>query len=115
MSISIIGRHYWNTVKYKNYYSLQNDGELIDYSSYNGNNDFNFNAFNIDVVYEWRFSPGSILNIIYKNGIQDERDLNTFNFTKNFSNVLNLPQTNTFAFKFIYYLDYQKINHHKST
>ena len=103
MSISLIGRHYWNTGKYRSYYSLLVDGELTENSTYNQNNDFNFNAFNIDFVYEWRFSPGSILNFIYKNGIQNESELNTLDYGKNFHNVLQSPQTNTFAVKLLYY------------
>lgn len=110
MSISLIGRHYWNTGKYRNYYSLLDDGELAENSTYIQNNDFNFNAFNIDLVYEWRFSHGSILNFIYKNGIQNESELKTLDYGKNFHTVLQSPQTNIFAVKLLYYLDYQKIH-----
>jgi len=114
MSLSLIGRHYWNTGKYNNYYTLKDDGDLIDNISYIENNDFNFNSFNIDLVYEWRFSPGSTLNIIYKKGIQNETELRSLNFSKNFNSVINSPEITTFAVKLLYYLDYQKIHLRKS-
>jgi hypothetical protein len=43
---------------------------------FTGNADFNFNAFNTDLIFAWQFAPGSFLNIVYKNDLQrDEQDI----------------------------------------
>jgi len=60
MRLTLISRHYWITGDYKNFFHLDNRGWLNLANNYSGNNDFNFNIFNIDLVYEWRFSPDSI-------------------------------------------------------
>jgi hypothetical protein len=109
MSLSVIGRHYWITGEYTHYYNLQENGELIENESYAGKNDFNFNVLNLDVVYRWRFAPGSDINIIYKKGIQNEVAQVNKVFTQNFSDVLNSPQTTIFTVKVLYFLDYQQI------
>jgi hypothetical protein len=110
-NLTITGRHYWITGHYKKYFTLQEDGELAENTIYNENNNFNQNYFNIDVVYEWRFSPGSVINIIYKNGIDSYSQDIRSKYDKNFSELLNAPQTNMFSIKFLYYLDYQMFRH----
>ncbi len=110
-NLTVTGRHYWITGHYKKYFTLLEDGELELNETYNGNNNFNQNYFNIDVVYEWRFSPGSVVNIIYKNGIDSYSQDIRSKYDKNFSNLLNAPQTNMFSIKFLYYLDYQMLRH----
>ncbi len=109
-NLTVTGRHYWITGQYKKYFTLLENGELAPIENYHVNNNFNQNYFNVDVVYEWRFSPGSVINIIYKNGIDSyTREMNN-SYDKNFSVLLNAPQTNIFSIKFLYYLDYQMLN-----
>ncbi|CAN5589703.1 hypothetical protein BH11BAC2_BH11BAC2_11270 [soil metagenome] len=114
MSFILNARHYWSTGAYKKYFTLLLDGELSDNLTYHENNNFSFNVFNIDLVYEWRFAPGSVLNIIYKNGIQQETNSFNRNFKENFSDLMHAPSTNTFSIKVLYYLDYQKLHNLKS-
>jgi hypothetical protein len=110
-NLTVTGRHYWITGHYKKYFTLLEDGELALNETYNVNNNFNQNYFNIDVVYEWRFSPGSVVNIIYKNGIDSYSQDIRSKYDQNFGHLLNAPQTNMFSIKFLYYLDYQMLRH----
>jgi hypothetical protein len=50
---------------------------LIDriYSTPVNNNDLNTNFLNIDVMYTWRFAPGSELSLVWKNAIWSEGDV----------------------------------------
>lgn len=109
MFVNITGRHYWSTGKYRKYFTLDTDGELVDNNVYDVNNDFNFNVFNIDLIYEWRFAPGSILNVVYKKAIETNTDVTRISYGKNFNNVMDAPQLNNFSIKFLYYLDYLKL------
>jgi hypothetical protein len=114
MALTLNARHYWNTGHYVKYFQLQDDGGLLPDSSYHANNDFNYNAFNIDLVYSWIFSPGSQLSIVYKNAIEtDESLVIRPRFNDNFDNTLAAPQTNSISIKFLYYLDYLSLKKKK--
>lgn len=106
MSVSLSARHYWLTGRYREYFLLQDDGSFIDYDTYTGYDDFSYNVFNVDLVYSWRFAPGSTLSVAYKNAIENDGPFITQKYNDNFKNTWNLPQTNSFSVKFIYYLDY---------
>lgn len=110
MWLTLIARHYWITGDYKQFFHLDDRGELNPAMNYSGNNDFNFNIFNIDLVYEWRFSPGSILNIVYKNALSNETDVVSHRFGSNFTRILQDPQSRTVTIKLLYFLDYLKVH-----
>ncbi len=106
MTISVLGRHYWQSGKYTNYYVLLEDGYLRDYVNYSNNHDFNFNSFNVDIVYSWIFAPGSILSASYRlNTLQEDQFVN-YNYWKNFSGTVQGPQYNQFSLRVLYFIDY---------
>lgn len=103
--ISFNLRHYWSEVKPKEYFDLQSDGNLKSNTTFTGNTNQSFNAFNIDMVYTWEFAPGSFVNIVWKNSIYNGSQLLKENYFKNLENTLSLPQNNNLSLKVIYYLD----------
>ncbi|MFN8153112.1 MAG: DUF5916 domain-containing protein [Bacteroidia bacterium] len=110
MWITLLARHYWITGEYKRYFRLDENGELLDADDYVQNNNFNFNILNVDIMYEWRFSPGSILNIVYKNALSNETGVVSYNFGTNFDRIMRDPQSRTITVKILYYLDYLKVH-----
>jgi hypothetical protein len=116
MSLSMNARHYWNTGRYVRYFYLQPDGSMVDATTiYTGNNNYSYNAFNIDLVYNWIFSPGSQLSIVYKNAIETDESilLTQPRFNDNFHETVQSPQTNSLSIKLLYYLDYQNLKKRK--
>ena len=107
-SLSLRLRHYWIKAHYKNYYNLQDDGSLVQ-NGFIDDNDFNVNAFNIDMVYTWNFAPGSELLLVYKNAIYANIDTSVKNYFSNLRNTFDSPMTNSFSIKILYYLDYLKL------
>lgn len=108
--LTLRGRHYWSRADYDgDYFTLQPDGSLTDrtFSTPLNNNDVNTNFLNIDVVYTWRFAPGSELSLVWKNSIWSEGDIIIRNGFENFTDLLSVPQTNSLSLKILYYLDYQ--------
>lgn len=108
--LTLRGRHYWSRADYDgDYFTLQPDGSLIDrvYSTSLNNSDVNTNFLNIDMVYTWRFAPGSELSLVWKNSIWSEGDVIIRNGLDNFGDLLSMPQTNSLSLKILYYLDYQ--------
>lgn len=106
MSVTLNARHYWSTGLYREYFTLLADGNTESNSGYTLNNNFNYNVFNIDLVYSWQFAPGSNLSIVYKNAIETATDKITVNLTDDFKSTLRAPQSNSVSLKVIYYLDY---------
>lgn len=106
MALTLNARHYWSTGEYREYFTLLPDGNVESNSEYAVNNNFNYNVFNIDLVYSWQFAPGSNLSFAYKNAIETSSDKIRVNLADDFKTTLDAPQLNSFSLKVIYYLDY---------
>jgi hypothetical protein len=111
LSLSLIGRHYWQKGRYSELYKLDNDGILITDPMLNSSvkYDFNFNAFNIDLMFFWEFAPGSSLNITYKNNIGKDYAVVNPSYFRNFGDIFAEKQLNSLSIKVLYYLDYQNV------
>jgi hypothetical protein len=107
MSLTLKGRYYWSRVKNYEYKLLDNEGYLGPNTiGYNRNNDRNVNFFNADLVYRWRFAPGSDLFVVYKNNTQAFRDQLRSGYFRNVSSTFNSDQQNTVNVKLLYFLDF---------
>lgn len=102
-------RHYVSTVDNKEFFQLQPNGKLQAFPGFNGDVNQNLNLFNIDMVYTWQFAPGSFINIVWKNSIQQFSRLVEPDYFKNFGNTLEADQNNNLSLKVIYFLDYLDI------
>ncbi len=101
-------RQYWSTAKYTQFFELDQEGDLQP-TSYNENNDVNFNAFNVDFNFVWRFAPGSEFSFVWKNQILHRGDAVVADFYDNLKNTIDLPHSNNVSIKVLYYIDYQRI------
>ncbi len=105
-------RYYHSTVDYSTYYLLNENGGVDPYDEYMGVSDFNFNAFNIDLIYSWNFAPGSFLTLMWKNNIFTAAPVfnDAFNsFLHDLEETIKSPQTNSISIKLSYYLDYHRL------
>ena len=112
LSLSIVARHYWFNYAYRKYFLLQDDGGLaVTTDIYNNEFDGSYNFFNADLLFSWRFAPGSTLTFSYKNIFDNGTDgkLETASFTKNLDYVFKNPHVQTFSIKVLYYLDYLQL------
>ena len=113
-SFSFFGRHNWSRAEYKEFRVLDTDGNINELSNYTGldedgvsEQNVNFNAFNVDAAFNWRFAPGSDLTAVWKSSIFDfDRELQDDFFDNLQSNVWESNQSNNFSLKLVYYLDY---------
>lgn len=107
-------RHYWSKVSYDSFHDLLEDGSL-GYTDYDDFHDFAFTSFNIDMVYTWRFAPGSDLSLVWKNSIlgsdSDEMtDFKELKYTQSFNDMFDFPQDNSLSLRVVYYLDYATVS-----
>jgi hypothetical protein len=68
--------------------------------------DISFNAFNIDLIYKWRFAPGSEISIAWKNSITQEGVPLDVSYYRDVEETLRAPQINNFSIKILYFIDY---------
>jgi len=113
LSFSLTARHYVSGVEYYKFYTLQQDGILNENENYTGAENYNFNAFNVDLLLSWNFLPGSYLSIMWKNQIFALGDIpNSISmpgYYESFKQIWHESQANNFSLKLIYYLDYNSI------
>ena len=114
MGLNIRIRHYYSSVANKEFFTLQQDGLLVSNPSFNQNKDQNANFFNVDMVYTWQFAPGSFLNVVWKNAVQDYTNTVEESYFKNFGNTMEADQNNNISLKVIYFLDYLQLKKKKT-
>jgi hypothetical protein len=109
--LSLRLRHYWSKLNVKQYYDLAPNGELADLTSthFDPNNDQNYNVWNIDMLYEWQFAPGSTLSLAWKSSSLNNTNITKYGYLNNFDNTFNQPKNNNYSIKVLYYVDYQNL------
>ncbi|HDZ40068.1 MAG TPA: hypothetical protein ENH59_00070 [Bacteroidetes bacterium] len=106
MYITFRMRHYWSRADYADdYFLLGNDGSLSSVI-YEDDHDYNYNAFNIDMVYTWRFAPGSEMSLVWKNSIYADSEEIYYDFEDNIRHMFETGSTNSLSLKILYYLDW---------
>lgn len=107
--VHLRARHYWATVRYNDIYYLKDNGKLNHQSTHGEQYNINFNAFNLDLSYNWRFAPGSEMSVVWKNELLDKGNQLHSNYLHSIKQVLGENQFNSFSIKILYYLDYAMI------
>ena len=107
-------RHYWSGAGNKEFYQLQEDGKLTQDPAYNENQDENYNAFNIDLVFRWIFAPGSELSLAWKNSILNSNDQVIRSYWNNLDRTWKSDQVNSFSVRMLYYIDYNNLRKKKT-
>lgn len=109
MAASLSFRHYYSEVEYKQFYSLENNGDLTSNTSYANLHDTTYNSWNIDLRYTWWFAPGSQLTFLYRNSIDSFLNESGFGVVNNLNNLFEQPQLHSFSIRISYFLDYNRI------
>ncbi len=105
-ALALTFRHYWSPITYDSqYFQLEDDGTLTP-NSYTGDNDINYNVWNLDLSYTWEFAPGSQLIALYRNNIFNEDTKSQLEFDENLQNLFKQPGEHNISLKLIYYIDY---------
>ncbi|MEO8516267.1 MAG: DUF5916 domain-containing protein [Flavobacterium sp.] len=111
MTINLTTRYYWRYVENLKFQKLENDGSLVDTEYLNPENK-NFGAWNVDCSYTWWLSPGSQLNVLYRNNsLNSRRNLDDVdkNFSRNLNSMFGDKLQHTFSISLRYFLDYNRV------
>lgn len=109
MGLTLRVRHYLSSVHHKEFFDLQNDGNLAPRTVPTDNADYNVNFFNVDMVYTWQYAPGSFFNLVWKDAAFTTADKNDTRYFNNLNGTLNSEQNNNFSVKVIYFIDYNSL------
>jgi hypothetical protein len=108
-AINLRFRNFWSTADYSegNFFILNQDGSrsLFDYDINENNPNTNFNIWNLDLSFNWRFSPGSEVILLYRNAIFNEDNLATLDYGKSLENLFREPINHTISLRLVYFLD----------
>ena len=112
-AINIRFRNFWSTANYKDelFFILNDDGtrDETDYDTNIYDPNTNFNIWNIDLSFNWRFSPGSEAVLLYRNQIFNEDDFSDINYTDSLKNLFKQPAQHTLSLRIVYFLDVNNI------
>ncbi len=113
-AINLRFRNFWSTADYsQNIFYLLNDNGLRSITNYDletrEDPNRNFNIWNLDVSFRWRFAPGSEASLLYRNQIFNEDALSTINYTDSLSNLLDEPMQHNISLRVTYFIDYNNI------
>ncbi|MES2275643.1 MAG: DUF5916 domain-containing protein [Bacteroidota bacterium] len=104
-------RHYWSKLNNKEFYDLAQNGDMVHLTSTNFDHavDQNYNVWNIDMIYEWQFAPGSTLSLAWKSSALTNSNIANYGYINNFDNTFSQPKNNNYSVKVLYYIDYMSL------
>jgi hypothetical protein len=108
MALNLAFRHYYTDVTYDKFYTLEDNGDLTQISTYPTNHNTTYNSWNIDLRFSWWFAPGSQLSLLYRNAIEGYDEISNMSFRDNFDYLFDQPQLNSFSIRISYFLDYNR-------
>ncbi len=110
MNLSLAVRHYWSYVVNHDFLTLQNDGSLVNNTTYNENKNYNLNLWNLDLSYSWWFAPGSQISVLYRNNSSLFTREFSRQFERNFKDAIDNQNLNhVFSISVRYFIDYNSI------
>lgn len=113
-AISLSFRNFWSSASFAedSFSRLLEDGSLTptQYPVTEDNNpDANFNIWNLDLSYQWRFAPGSQMILLYRNSIFNLDNQSDLVYLESVDNLFQQPVRHNLSLRVVYYLDYNTI------
>ncbi len=117
-AIDLRFRNLWTVADYSDdiFWSLNDDGtrSLFDYDITENDPNRNFNIWNIDLSFRWRFAPGSEATLLYRNQIFKQDEQATLGYGESLGDLFNEPSQHTVSLRVTYFIDYNNLNLFKS-
>lgn len=115
-AIDLRFRNYWTSVDYSDgiFFKLNDDGskDVVDYQITEDNDpNTNFNIWNLDLSFRWRFAPGSEASLLYRNQIFNNDNQATLGYTESLNTLFKQSIQNTVSLRITYFLDYNNVAH----
>jgi hypothetical protein len=114
-AVSLRFRNFWTTVNYDDavFFSLNDDGtrNVTEYDISEDDPNTNFNIWNLDLSYRWRFAPGSEASLLYRNQIFNFDELSDIGYSESLGNLFAQPVQHTVSLRITYFIDYNNVKY----
>ncbi|ARN79062.1 hydrolase [Nonlabens spongiae] len=108
-ALSLSFRNNWSRANFsREFEELTNDGTTTesDFALQDDENpDANFNVWNLDFSYRWRFAPGSEATFLYRNAANNFDKQGQISYVDSVSNLFDNPIRHNFSLRITYFLD----------
>lgn len=112
-AINLRFRNFWSTADYSdNIFTILNDDgsrSPFDFDINETNPNTNFNIWNIDLSFNWRFAPGSEAVLLYRNEIFNRDELSEIDYIESLGNLFDQPIRHTLSLRIVYFLDINNV------
>lgn len=108
-------RNFWSVADHSSnvYYILNNDGSRTQIDDYDTtvrrDPNANFNIWNMDLSFRWRFAPGSEATLLYRNQIFNRDNQSELDYTESLNNLFDQPIQHTVSLRVTYFIDYNNV------
>lgn len=109
-ALSLSFRNFWSRATFsRDFKELDSNGTTIptDYTLTNNfDPDANFNVWNLDLSYRWRFAPGSEATLLYRNSIFNFDNQGDIAFQDSLEDLFTQPSRHNLSLRVTYFLDF---------
>ncbi|RLD26525.1 MAG: hydrolase [Bacteroidetes bacterium] len=114
-AIDLRFRNFWSVADYSDaiFWTLNEDGSrtLTEYDTSENDPNQNFNIWNLDLSFRWRFAPGSEATLLYRNQIFREDEQATLNYGESLNNLFKEPTQHSISLRITYFIDYNNVKY----
>jgi hypothetical protein len=109
-ALSLSFRNFWSRATFsRDFNQLARDGSILP-TNYRLSNNFdpnaNFNVWNLDLSYRWRFAPGSEASLLYRNSIFNFDNQGDISFQDSLDELFTQPSRHNISLRVTYFLDF---------
>ncbi len=108
-ALSLSFRNFWSRAKFsRDFEELQSNATTIASEFALGDNrnpDANFNVWNLDLSYRWRFAPGSEATLLYRNSISNFDNQGQIAFQDSLTDLFMEPVRHNISLRILYFID----------
>lgn len=113
-ALNLSFRNFWSVATFEDdqYGILLDNGRIAhkDYQySEDDNPNVNFNIWNLDLSYRWRFAPGSEAILLYRNSVFNLDEKSEIGYEESLENLFGESLRQNLSLRVVYYLDYNNI------
>ncbi len=113
-ALNLSFRNFWSTADYSDntFFVLNDNGSrsLTDFEITEANDpNTNFNIWNLDLSFNWRFAPGSQAILLYRNQIFNRDQQGDISYTDSLDTLFNQPIRHTLSLRIVYFIDYNNV------
>jgi len=112
-AIDLSFRNFWSVADYSDniFWTLNEDGTrtLTNFDITEEDPNRNFNIWNLDLSFRWRFAPGSEATLLYRNQIFRQDEQSTLDYRESLSNLFDEPSQHTVSLRITYFIDYNNV------